>query len=385
MYKRSNYEGKSFAEVARRINKKYNNRVDGISKISRDLEFENLATLNDAVRSIEMPEADGQMFRGGGPHDPPGWNGSSLDAHTQQQMFPLPEGWSQQDMGRPSWMPSQAMEENEWANFKQMTPNQSRLGRDIKPVSPVTSHFRANPFTSTATPVSTSFNPNINPTAYDMPTAIKGNGPTSTNGLFDTSNSGEQQFTTGDKINFATGAMQGLYNTIRGSEEIPAPRTNPGFAKARQAYNQMGISTQAEQNDRIRNRNAYMQGVNQNSPNSSIRNANLQSIFAQDDLNTQRISQKQREMRNKVQGMLGDLSMKEGQDWQRAMEYRDRIIASQNQIKDTGIQQMFSTLGKIGDQKNYYKSILDAKKVMRDFPANFHYGEGRFNNDIKFE
>jgi|DEB0MinimDraft_6_1074348.scaffolds.fasta_scaffold12365_3 hypothetical protein len=321
MYKQSNYKGLTFAEVASKINNKYRNRADSITQDTMKIEFSNLANKNDVTRQAS-PEfkQGGEMYRNGGEKGlPPGW------AKTVQPGF---------------------ISEDTWNSYEQ-------AGLDAM---------------SNITPQTISTGGAADKKRFSLP-------------KFDFNL--KSNFSQGDQMNLLAGALKSAYYTSQANRPVAAPRFNTGFDEAKSQINQMRLSTQAEQNQRVRNRNAYIRGVEQNAPNAATRLSNLQGIYAQDDMNTSMISQKQQQLQNQVRERLGQLAISQGQDRQQQLAYRDAAIAERDKFKHTGANLGIDQLAKTGNTMNHYRNLQETLQMIKDLPSDFDYGT-LFNLGIRF-
>jgi len=328
MYKQSNYKGLTFAEVASKINNKYRNREDSITQDTMKIEFSNLANKNDVTRQAS-PEfkQGGEMYRNGGEKGlPPGW------ANTVQPGFISEDTLSSYEQAE-----LDAMSEDTWSSYEQ-------AGLDAM---------------SNITPQTIPTGGAADKKRFSLP-------------KFDFNP--KSNLSQGDQMNLLAGALKSAYYTSQANRPVAAPRFNTGFDEAKSQTNQMRLSTQAEQNQRVRNRNAYIRGVEQNAPNAATRLSNLQGIYAQDDMNTSMISQKQQQLRNQVRERLGQLAISQGQDRQQQLAYRDAAIAERDKFKHTGANLGIDQLAKTGNTMNHYRNLQETLQMIKDLPSDFDYG-----------
>lgn len=317
MYKQNNYKGLTFAEVASKINNKYRNRKDSITKDTMKIEFGNLANKNDAVRQAS-PE-----FKGGGAMK------YQLGGIPPLTSTVTPPGLNIPNTALPNMADTSALLEAQRNQTDALNQQAIQAGLE---------NFSAN----------------------------------------------NQTMTLGDKLNVLSGGMKAAYYQQQGNRPVAEPRFNQGFDEARQQLNQVRLSTQAEQNQRIRNRNAIIRGVDQNSPNTGTRLSNLQGVYATDDMNTALISQRQQQLQNSVREKLGQLAIQQGQDRQQQLAYRDAAVAERDKFRHTGANLATDQLAELGNIKNHYKSLGDTMGILQTFPSNFNFGSDVLNAVLQF-
>lgn len=385
MYSEKNYKGKTYADIASKIFSKYKNREDSISKKSMNVEMQKLATKNDTARAASSPQQP-MMFEGGGPINPPdlsGFDPSNLyefgnynpdELGTRMNINSLP------NLGSPLSTPA--------ANTPQTLQTFNLPGSRTQSNLPTMEEaddilaYADAPYSELKT---ISGPTQMKAPDLNIPTSIAKTALATANVTKKKESDKKDGLTTGDMMQMAAAAMQAAYFQQQANQPIPEPRFNKGYDLAKQQLSQMKFNTQAQQNRRIRNRNAYMRGIEQTSPNAAIRNANMQGIFAQDDLNTQLISGQTQQLKNKVREQIGQLEINKGIDRQQALQYWDRAEANRDNLRHTGMNMAFENLNELGNLKNYYESINRDMKTMNDLPIDFTYGKNLHDASLNFK
>ncbi len=181
------------------------------------------------------------------------------------------------------------------------------------------------------------------------------------------------KFTPGDYLNMFSGVAKSAYYINQSKKPVADARFNAGFDIAKQQINSQQFSDRASQNERIRNRNAYLGAMQQNSPNAGASASNMQAIFASDDANTAKLSQQRTMFNNQKKSAIADLAVKQGIDRQQQMAYRDANIAERDRFKHTGVNLGLDQIAETGNTMNHYKSVKDTMSILGDMPSNFKY------------